>query len=245
MAPAPAAPDAPADGLHVAGGASEPSAIAALAYEIPDGATAESLSLTLAGVSPSVDGLRACTIPLDAAGFEPAQNGAWPDRPAYDCDAGAVPVVVDGATATFDVGALQQGTVLAIALVPGSTDRASIEKPSDDALAVTTTEVAAAAVEAEPTPMAAPPATAEPRTAAFTPPPTAAADVAPVASTPATGDVGELADVAPAVRTRPDDSPRRPWRTRVGGALGFLLLLSALLFYSQGRGLLGARVGNT
>ena len=217
--------------------------MAAVVYELPHGATVRTLTITLAGMSPRADGLQACRVPLDAAGFTPAQNGGWADRPSYDCEAGAATAVVDGTTATFELGALQQGNLLAVALVPGPTDRAAIEKPADAALAVSSPAAASVAPAdvGEPTPMhtfATEPAAAA-TVPSVSPPPI---DAAPTVAAPQTGVVEPAAAIVSRAAAATDD---QPMRTRVGGAIGFALLLVVLLFYSQGRGLLGARVGNT
>lgn len=249
IAPAPSPPDVPEDGLHVSGSVSGPTAVAAVAYELPEGAIATTLSLELVGVSPRADELRACAIPLDAAGFEPAHNGAWTELPAYDCDVGAAPVVLADTTATFAVDLLQQGNVLAVALVPGATDRASIEKPTAESLVITLPappSPSSSSTGSAPQSAMFPSIDAAPAAASFTAPPAAPAPAVPVERRTVTPDEpSSLAADSSVVASPAPASTEQPLRTRIGGALGFGLLLCALLFYSQGRGLLGARVGNT
>lgn len=252
LSAAPAPPDAPEDGLHVAGGPGGPSAVAALVFELPADSAPTSLTLVLAGASPMASGLQACLIPAGAAGFEPVQNGAWDDRPEHDCDAGASPVTVDGDSVTFDVSALAQGDLLAVALVPGATDRASMEAPGADALQFApggSSDGSSAEFEpAESAPADSPyaPGTFTPGAAAEVtpaidvPPPAAPVAAAPAATTDEVALDASSEPVTASVATE-DDEPST--RTRVGGVIGFGLLLVALLFYSQGRGLLGARVG--
>lgn len=242
LSPAPVAPDVPKGGFHVSAGPAGPSAVAAIAFKLAAGARATTLTLVLSGASPAAKGIRACALPAGAASFEPVSNGAWADAPKYDCTLGAVPVEVHGTTATFAVDALQQGSLLAVALVPGPMDRASFEAVTGGSL----------------TTAAADPVTPAPRQTTF---PAATAAPSPVAAPTASFAAPATAFATPAIDTiaveavsggAPSASPlprvdiasvAESWRTRFGGALGFALLLTALLFYSQGRGLLGARIG--
>ena len=241
VAPAPPPPDVPDDGLYASGGLQGPTAVAAVSFELPAGATATALTIELAGTSPQAGSLLACLVPADAASFEEAQNGAWADRPAYDCDAASSPAVVDGSSVSFDVTSLQQGSLLALALVPGTTDRTSFARPTIDALQLVLPEGPASM----PAVSEAPPATATAASVAAPParivPAPVRIDVAPaLASTPVAATPVLPAPVAAVAAVDGEDAPTR---TRVGGAIGFALLLAVLLFYSQGRGLLGARVG--
>lgn len=254
LSAAPSPPDVPDDGIHVAGGPGGPSAIAALVFELPADTVPTSLTLTLAGASPMASGLQACVIPAEAAGFEPVQNGAWDDRPEHDCELGASPATVDGERVTFDLGSFAQGGVLAVALVPGATDRASMEHPGSDALQFAPGATSGgSSTESDPADTG--PADSGPYApGTFTPgappeispsfdaPPTPASAAAP-ATTPeeVAFDAPSSAPAFAATVASEDGEPSG--RTRVGGAIGFGLLLVALLFYSQGRGLLGARVG--
>ena len=80
--PAPAPPDAPADGLYVAVDPSGPAAVAALRFDAPAPGT---VRLQLADGS-AVDGSTTLSIHPATGPWAAAQNGDWGDAPAYSAD---------------------------------------------------------------------------------------------------------------------------------------------------------------
>jgi len=132
----PAAPDVPSDGLLVQAGPSGPSAYAALVYDLPADATAQSLTLQLApGTLPSAaPTLTLCG--LRQPSFAAQQGGPMSDAPAYDCGHTAS-AILDGSSFTFRVGSLVSDGALAVAVLPGdASTRAALAQPTDSSLTV-------------------------------------------------------------------------------------------------------------
>lgn len=165
------APDPPKGGLYVAGGPSGPTGISALRFQTDPDATAVTLTLRIA----ETQGIPAIDACVAAAGWEPAENGSWDQRPEDTCDTNTVTGSLDpdGTELSFAVSSLEENGVIDIVLVPGddpATDSPAIfsvafEPPGDDALTVTepiatgtsspdtaATETAPPARRAEPTP---------------------------------------------------------------------------------------------
>jgi hypothetical protein len=117
-------------------------AIGALRILLPDGAAPSGpLLLRVAGSAPAppTTALKACRLVLQA--FQPGGNQPWPQRPAYDCDAGSAAgkVADDGKSISFDVGGLVSTGLLVVAIIPGgASDQVAFDAPGDDALPVTT-----------------------------------------------------------------------------------------------------------
>lgn len=135
----PAAPDVPSDGLLLQTGSTTPTAYAALVYAVPEGETADSLTLTTApnaGTSPS-SVIDLC--PLKSPSFTPEQGGSIANAPAYDCTKKVTAILgADGVTFKVAVGGLVSDGHLAVALLPGaSTLRVVLSKA--DASSLTTT----------------------------------------------------------------------------------------------------------
>jgi hypothetical protein len=147
-APAPPTPpDVPADGLLVQGGQTSPSAYAGLIYELPKGASADSLTLKVATSGPNGNAvgtvpnatLELC--PLTKPNLATEQGGPMADAPAYKCaqkvDAGPSS---DGLSYTFkNLSALTTPDgYLAVAITPtAATDRVVLSKPDASSLTVT------------------------------------------------------------------------------------------------------------
>lgn len=99
------APDAPAEGLVVQGGAEGvgPISFAALAFSYEEGSVPTLLRLTLASGSVAAGtALQACAV---LGPVNPASGGPMSEAPSYDCSA-AVPATVEADAVTFDVAAL-------------------------------------------------------------------------------------------------------------------------------------------
>ena len=198
---APSPPDVPSDGMLIQGGQSDssPSALAAVLYQLPAGATAGRLTLAVAGNSGTTPGATLQVCPLSKPVIAPEQGGPMAHAPAYDCTRHATATVSDSGAFEFTVGSLAQSGTLAVAIVPGTvTDRVVLAKPGADSLSVQQASAGAAATSppaaqgASPTPASAPaaaPTTAAPasRTVAVTATETGAA---PVPTPPAVADPG-------------------------------------------------------
>lgn len=244
---APSPPDVPSDGLYVAGGPSGPQALAAIVYELPPGSIATTVTLETAGLSPRVDGLRACALKPESLQFKPATNGAWADHPEYDCDKVAVEVTLAETKLEFPATALSTDGLVAFALVPDVGDRVSFNRPGTGSLQFKPDPGSSSGIE--PTPategFVAPAGTGEPfaSNAAEAGPLPVASGSDLVALPAPEVDPNPPAEEASAPRFEGPDLTGTSWRTRIGGALGLGLILAVLVFYSQGRGLLGARMG--
>lgn len=264
---APAPPDVPAKGLYVENGFDGPTAISALTFAVPEGAQAGTLTLQTAGspviTSPPV----ACPLTAQSEGYQPAEDGAWSARPAYDCTAKVTGTVSsDKKTVTFTVGKLVHDGVLAIALVAGgSADRVPFEAPPATALALTGAADGSGPVPDTPVAGATRP-TAPTGGAASGPAPVGnamvglapagPADAAPPPSAP------DVAGAAPTVGQPPLTAPsgNSAAVTRTGGrplaadsrasgsshgaatAIGLTAIVIALVFWAEGFGVLGGRV---
>ena len=136
----PPAPQVPSGGLYIENGFTGPTAISALTFEVQPGSAVGTITLKISGnpviTSPPV----ACPITAAGQNYQPAQGGAWSDRPAYDCTKSQVTGTVssDQTTVTFD-GAplLANGTVAAVILAGGQPDRVAFDAPGPETLAVT------------------------------------------------------------------------------------------------------------
>lgn len=118
----PPPPEVPENGFSVAGAPDGPSAVAALRFDVPEGTKGATLTLT---VAEDQGGEQAILLACRAgAPWVPAQAGRWEDRPAADCEAGAVAGVRGEGIWTLEVGALLAGGGLDVVLLPGTLDGA-------------------------------------------------------------------------------------------------------------------------
>src|SRR5437763_4417601 len=85
VAPAPAPPDVPSDGLLVQGGTQGPSAFAALVYSFSPGSTVGPLTLTIAPNSATSPGAKLEVCPLANGTINADQGGPMKDAPHYNC----------------------------------------------------------------------------------------------------------------------------------------------------------------
>ncbi|HEX4538753.1 MAG TPA: hypothetical protein VH112_00780 [Acidimicrobiales bacterium] len=152
--PAPTQPGVPAKGLLIegpggpaaggtasrapAGGkSSAPLAYAGLVYDLPTGATATTLTLTVAANSASTPTAKLELCPLVKPDLNPEQGGPSADAPPYDCthNVSAGPNSV-GKTYQFQVSNLVTNGSLGVAILPSSpTDRVVLDQPDDQSLA--------------------------------------------------------------------------------------------------------------
>jgi hypothetical protein len=127
----------PDGGFEVAGGGESPTSMAALLYDIPDGATLGPLVLTVADGAAPAPGttLRAC--PLIEPDFRSDDGGPMSDAPEWDCSDPS-PGTVDpaGASFSFDVARFVAGGQLAVAIVPDVSAQAVFAAPGDESLEV-------------------------------------------------------------------------------------------------------------
>ena len=141
----PPPPDVSAGDLLLQGGdaqrelpdtAPAPTAIAALRYAVPEGATVTGLTLQLATGAQASD-VRAYAT---TSAWRPVENGAVEDAPTPDVSRYAVATLsADATTLTFaDIGKLTTDSgLLDVVLVPGVSDRLVVRRPTAAALSVT------------------------------------------------------------------------------------------------------------
>lgn len=127
----------PADGLYVAGGAQGPEGISALSWVIPEGASADTLTLTAATPLTPTTSIRICA---NNASWQPVQGGRWSSKPLFQCatDAPVGVVPADGTKITFSLGKLGQQRLIDVSLVPSDAAvfQANFNKPDKTALTV-------------------------------------------------------------------------------------------------------------
>jgi hypothetical protein len=261
MPVSPTPPDVPADGLYVENGFTGPTAVAALDFTVPAGATVGTITVKTAG-SPLITAPPIACL-LTAASFKPAEGGAWSDKPSYDCRTQARGTVGSGnASIAFPAAGLIRNGRLAVAILAGAqTDRIPFQKPGPGTLVVTQTPTGAPAGNTGATtatgsgygggatttapsggggsvPAALPPGGA---VAAGTAPDTgvAPAVAAPAASAgPSTTTAGSVPSAASG-STRPS---RSDTGTKVATGFGLTAMIAAMLFWTEGFGPLGGRV---
>jgi S-DNA-T family DNA segregation ATPase FtsK/SpoIIIE len=252
----PPPPDVSSDGLYVQGGPSGPVAISALRFTVPTGESPTKLVLVPTGVASPSAAVQVCPLKPASAQFAPAQNGAWADAPAYDCEGknAVVGTTDDAGTLTFDVSTLAQSGTLAVAVIAtGPGDRVPIAKPDASALSTAPSSTDSAATSDDGSTYV---------------PSDATADATDVGTTPATGSSSvALPPVAPPSAAAPDATTPSPsaaaaagagtpgpdhplaiagtsphdLATRLGGLAAIGILIAALIAYSLGFGLLGGR----
>ena len=148
-APAPAPPTVPEGGLLVAGAPDGATAVAALRYELAEGESNPTLTLTVAengdqGGASAVIG--ACVAGSAWGGGE--HGGPWESKPNAACDAGSVQGIrsEDGTTWSFGLAPLVVGNEVNVVITPGtvapdapvgSTFSLAFNPPSTSALVTT------------------------------------------------------------------------------------------------------------
>jgi hypothetical protein len=244
--PAVPPPDAGAEDLYVAGanalpalptglptvGPAGPVAVAALRFELPEGAVAGELRVRLAGVVPPLVTLMACR----ALGpFSAEYGGSWADAPTYDCtEPGTARLGSDGQVVLDGVDRLRRGSDLSVVLVPGPLDRVILAAPDERTLSVST-PVAEVAEPLSPAAAADPPA-AEVRAPGGTGTVALPSGPLPVSLLPVTVPTTAPTDPAaplvavPVPTAQAAALPVRPWP-----ALAATLLLALLAFVPLAR----------
>lgn len=258
---APTPPDVPADGLYVENGFTGATAIAALSFTVPSGASVGTITLKTAGnpliTAPPI----ACA--LTATSFTAAEGGAWSDKPSYDCHTQTKGTVSsDSSSIAFPAAGLMKNGRLAVAILAGAqTDRIPFQKPDASTLVITQTPTGApagttgattstgssyggASTTSGPTASsgsgsvpAAPPAGADVSAGAPTDAGMAPAVAAPAGtSAPASGGAAPAAAAGNAGSGKPDGP------TKLATGLGLAAMIGAMLFWTEGFGPLGGRV---
>ncbi len=141
---APTPPDVPAQGLLVEGPSnsegpsSNPVAYAGLVYYLPAGASASTLTLTVATNSATTPMATLELCPLVNPVLNPEQEGPSADAPPFDCthNVTAAPNAA-GSTYQFEVSQLVTAGSLAVAILPTQpSDRVVFDQPDANSLAV-------------------------------------------------------------------------------------------------------------
>ena len=135
----PTSPDVPAQGLLVEGGLpGSPVAFSALTYTLPSGATASTLTLTIAPKSATTPDATLELCPLIDPVFKPVQGGPSSGAPPYNC-AHSVSAVPNAKASSyqFEISTLVSNGDLAVAVLATSPlDRVVFSQPDDGSLAV-------------------------------------------------------------------------------------------------------------
>jgi hypothetical protein len=188
--PSPTLPDVPAQGLLVEGPSSSPVAYAALVYYLPVGATASTLTLTIAANSASTPNSTLELCPLVNPVLNPEQGGPTSDAPAYDCTKNvSAGTDSEGSGYQFQVSSFVSDGSLAVAILPtGLTDRVVFNQPDANSLVVQSAPASAPTQSQSPSP-------------GVTPNPTSGTPIpgAPVIPTLGISDLGATPNPAPGV----------------------------------------------
>jgi hypothetical protein len=208
------------------------------------------------GVASPSAAVQVCPLKPESAQFEPAQNGAWADAPAYDCTGSNAVVgkTDDAGTLTFDVAALAQSGTLAVAVIAtGPADRVPIAKPDASALSTAPSATESSTSDAGSTYAPTDSSATAPSTYAGTstdagsgsvalPPASAPSIAAPDASsTPSASAVTDTGTPGPDHPLAVIGASSHDLATRLGGLAAIAMLIAALVAYSLGYGLLGGR----
>ena len=143
----PAPPDVPSNGLLVQGGATSAAGVgnagaiayAALTYDVPAGATAGKLTLTVAPNSVTTPSTTLELCPLTIQSFQSEAGGPMSDAPSYNCTNNVTAAQASNSY-QFNVSSLVSSGVLSLAILPTSpTDRVVLSQPDAQSLAVQAT----------------------------------------------------------------------------------------------------------
>lgn len=139
-------PDVPAKGLLIEGGTGSaigagdggPTAFAALLYQLPQGDSASTLTLSVASGSATTPSVTLELCPLDNPGLNAEQGGPLADAPTYNCSTNVTAQASSsGSSFAFNLSRLPSTGDLAVAILPTSpTDRVVFAQPASTSLAV-------------------------------------------------------------------------------------------------------------
>jgi hypothetical protein len=134
----PPPPDVPDHGLLVEGGPDSPTALAAVVYQLPKGATAGELTLTIAPNSATTPASQLEICPLADAAVIAEYGGPMSDAPTYRCTKKVTGSPSDdGKQYQFDVASLAADGALAVAILPTTeTDRVVLAAPDKNSLTI-------------------------------------------------------------------------------------------------------------
>ena len=215
---------------------SGPSAISAVEFAVPPGATVGVLTLTITGTPLVTAPPVVCLL---TSPFTSAEGGPWKDRPSYDCTHQVAGIVNAGKTqVTFAVTGLVNASDLRLAvLAGGSADRIAFAKPGADALTVTAPSQSlsvAPAPQPSTTAAFAAPVPAAPDALAVLPPPAAAES--PPASSPTVAPAPTAPPAGQATPAASASASPSPVRRTLGTTLGVVLLLLLIIYWADGFG---------
>lgn len=134
----PPPPDVPDHGLLVEGGADSPTALAAVVYQLPTGAAAGELTLTIAPNSATTPASQLEICPLTDAAVIAEYGGPMSDAPTYKCAKKLTASPSDdGKHYQFDVASLAVDGALAVAILSTTeTDRVVLAAPDKNSLTI-------------------------------------------------------------------------------------------------------------
>lgn len=201
---APADPETPSGGTEIASNPSGPSAVAAYRFELPDGESADVLTLEVAFAQPASQvSLIACPVKASSADWQaPSGAGSFSNAPAADCTGGSVAgdVATDGSKVTFDLSTLDfGGSSVNIVVEPNTTPSPAPAGPSS---AYPTFEVDFQPVSTQSLATTGTPAAGDSGSAAGTPSSDSSLGGVP-GYQPAYGDFGAVPSSPPAVTVSP------------------------------------------
>jgi len=201
----PPPPDVPEGGLLVEGGDqsapgkanSDPTALAAVVFQLSPGATAQRLTLSVAPNSATTPTSTLELCPLANPALPVEYGGPMSDAPAYNCarnvDAGPSS---DGTHYTFNVASLPTDDAFAVAILPTSpVDRVALSAPKETSLTVRLSPIATGSGGSS---------GAGPATSGSGGPSTGAGSAAPPSAS-APGSSGTLPPVAPTTTSPPSE----------------------------------------
>jgi len=240
------APTTPSGGLHIAAVPGQVLAYGAVFYQLPRHAVVVQLTLTIAGSQGTVK-LLAC--PTKSDSWKGGDDQSSDSAPAYDC--GTTPptgaVAADGKSVSFALTSFPTDS-LSVALVPDLSQPFSVDldKPGASSLKVTTAApTTGAASPPPPTARTTAPQTSD-NAATSAGRPLAVPNLPPSTAQTAPSDAGVVPQVAPsapsAAAPQQVASASRSTSGTVGSVIGVLAMVTALMFWGLGRGLLGGRV---
>ena len=139
-------PDVPTNGLLVEGGSgsatgasdSNPTAFAAVVYQLAQGDTATTLTLNVTSGSATTPSVTLELCPLANPALKAEQGGPMSDAPTFNCSTNATSQASSsGGSFKFDISKFASTEDLAVAILPTSpTDRVVFDQPTASSLAV-------------------------------------------------------------------------------------------------------------
>ena len=236
----PAPPDVPPDGMFVQNFPPSPGAVSALEFRLPSqGAAATTITLQVTGTPIITQPPVLCPA---TSRWDAVQNGPWRSHPSYDCAHAVTGVVsADQTRVQFVVDALVQGPTLSVVVLAGGpVDRIALKKPDSGTLSQRSSDAAGAAET--PSPPAIEPSEPVPASPLVTDVPTFPAPVLPQGPSAGQASTGQpstgIQAASPAV---PASKPVQNADNSTIDVIGFVLLLLAIIYWTDGFGALPLR----